>query len=366
MWENKKLEWSVANVWIKNKNRNQDIFCTLAEMNPPEDESVLGHPIKLSHQASHICGHGAIYTKLFNWAKDPNTLFKFIWRLNSLTFAQHGYNTTVTLVSKNNKGVDAAQFTLVVYKCIKKVEVEDLHHILVNDDHATDGQPKPDITSTPIWEMKTLFGIEKEGDIYHDLQKAKVHYILKLGPAGDMLSTPEHPLDVQSTRTQDYVKDGDHKWYLVVLQLHPATQSHGLPDDLELFYWVLHNMVMKYQHSKFEVISQDMQDVFDGYRYMGCNHIAWGGLCELQEEKEPNEKTLEACKKLSSSKWVLTLIEGRLKSYKWPNDDGSLYKGFFSHDPTRSSCKHKAEDSNAAKEGVAFQLTRKAVQTNNL
>ncbi|KAI9507090.1 hypothetical protein F5148DRAFT_981891, partial [Russula earlei] len=30
------------------------------------------------------------------------------------------------------------------------------------------------------------------------------------------------------------------------LLLHPATQSHGLPDDLESFYWVLLYMVMKY------------------------------------------------------------------------------------------------------------------------
>ncbi|KAI9429789.1 hypothetical protein F5148DRAFT_963446, partial [Russula earlei] len=48
---------------------------------------------------------GAIYTEIFNWAKDPNTLSKFIWRLNSLTFAQCGYDTTVTSVSKNDKGV---------------------------------------------------------------------------------------------------------------------------------------------------------------------------------------------------------------------------------------------------------------------
>ncbi|KAI9450856.1 hypothetical protein F5148DRAFT_1290488 [Russula earlei] len=207
--ENKKLEWSVVDVWIKNKNRNQDIFCTLAETNPPEDESDLGCPIRSSHRASHICGQlisyslvlhqkqscvfsfaiilfgetgrllqwdhsGAIYTELFNWAKDPNTLFKFIWRLNSLTFAQHGYGTTVTSVLENDEG------------------------ILINDDHATDGQLKPYITWKPIWETKTLFGqstfryichdieqnelvylkdywhtdfpgIEKEGDIYHDL-----------------------------------------------------------------------------------------------------------------------------------------------------------------------------------------------------
>ncbi|KAI9436793.1 hypothetical protein F5148DRAFT_989669 [Russula earlei] len=51
-------------------------------------------------------------------------------------------------------------------------------------------------------------GIEKEGDIYRDLKEAKVRYILRLGPAGNVLLTPEHPLNIQSTRTQDYVIGG--------------------------------------------------------------------------------------------------------------------------------------------------------------
>ncbi|KAI9429124.1 hypothetical protein F5148DRAFT_1155257 [Russula earlei] len=169
---------------------------------------------------------GAIYTKLFDWAKDPNTLFEFIWRLNSLTFAQRGYDTTVTSVSKNDKGVGDAQSTLAEYMDIDKIEVEDLCQILINDDHAMDGQPKPYITWKPIWRRKPFLnelvylkdywhtnfpGIEKEGDIYCDLKEAKVRYIPTLGPAGNVLSTLEHPLDVQSTRTQDYVKGGDHK-----------------------------------------------------------------------------------------------------------------------------------------------------------
>ncbi|KAI9509333.1 hypothetical protein F5148DRAFT_1283025 [Russula earlei] len=183
---------------------------------------------------------GAIYTEIFDWTKDPNTLSEFIWRLNSLTFAQRGYNTTVTSVSKNDKGVGDAQSMLAVYMDVEKIEVEDLRQILVNDDHATDGQPKPYIIWKPIWETKTLFGrstfgfvchdvernklvylkdywrtdfpgIEKEGDIYRDLLEAKVRFIPELGPAGDVLSTPEHSLNVQCTRMQDYVKDGERK-----------------------------------------------------------------------------------------------------------------------------------------------------------
>ncbi|KAI9449269.1 hypothetical protein F5148DRAFT_1153190 [Russula earlei] len=189
-----------------------------------QDKAIQGRPDivifgKTTGQLLQWDHSGAIYTKLFNQAKDPNT------------------------ISENDEGVGAAQSMLAVYKGVKKVEVEDLHQTLVNDDHATDGQPKPYITLMPIWETKTLFGwsffgyvchdikwnelvylkdywhtnfpgIEKEGDIYRDLRKAKVHYILKLGPAGNMLLTPEHPLNIQSTRTQDYVKDGNckHTW----------------------------------------------------------------------------------------------------------------------------------------------------------
>ncbi|KAI9508254.1 hypothetical protein F5148DRAFT_980089 [Russula earlei] len=57
-----------------------------------------------------------------------------------------------------------------------------------------------------------LPGIEKEGDIYCDLKNAKVHHIPELGQAGDMLSTLEHPPDVQSTRTQEYVRGGACKF----------------------------------------------------------------------------------------------------------------------------------------------------------
>ncbi|KAI9437383.1 hypothetical protein F5148DRAFT_1294246 [Russula earlei] len=164
---------------------------------------------------------GAIYTEIFNWTKNPNTLSEFIWRLNSLTFAQRGYDTTVTSVSKNDKGVGDAQSTLAVYMDVEKIEVEDLRQILVNDDHATDGQAEAlyhmetnmgDEKPFLVDYWRTNFpGIEKEGDIYCDLLEAKVRFIPELGPAGDVLSTPEHSLDVQCTRTQDYVKDGERK-----------------------------------------------------------------------------------------------------------------------------------------------------------
>ncbi|KAI9431634.1 hypothetical protein F5148DRAFT_1155081 [Russula earlei] len=254
---------------------------------------LLDHPLWKGRQGDYCDGIAVVLSipRYSIGTKDPNTLSEFIWRLNSLTFAQRGYDTTVTSVSKNDKGV--------VYMDVEKIEVEDLRQILVNDDHATDGQPKPYIIWKPIWETKTLFGIEKEGDIYRNLLEAKVRFILELGPAGDMLSTPEHSLDVQCTRTQDYVKDGERKSHTDAYDkakiLHrdvsagniliapdrsgllidwdmskrmDVTQAETtlLHDDIESFYWVLIYIVMKCRHSAIEGQSQDMQHVFDGYR----------------------------------------------------------------------------------------------------
>ncbi|KAI9449661.1 hypothetical protein F5148DRAFT_1291324 [Russula earlei] len=160
------LDWRAVDVWIENKKGKEDIFRNLTHMRREAGVEchfqVFSYLIILFGKAEGRLlrwdRSGAIYTEIFNWTKDPNTLSEFIWRLNSLTFAQHGYDTTVTSVSKNDKGVGDAQSTLAVYMDVKKIEVEDLRQILVNDDHATDGQPKPYIIWKPIWETKTLFG----------------------------------------------------------------------------------------------------------------------------------------------------------------------------------------------------------------
>ncbi|KAI9449045.1 hypothetical protein F5148DRAFT_1291850 [Russula earlei] len=390
---------------------------------------------------------GAIYTEIFDWAKDPNTLSEFIWRLNSLTFAQCGYDTTVTSVSKNDKGVGDAQSMLAVYMDVEKIEVEDLCQILVNDDHATDGQPKPYIIWKPIWETKTLFGwstfgfvchdvernklvylkdywrtdfpgIEKEGDIYRDLLEAKVRFIPELGPAGDVLSTPEHSLNVQCTRTQDYVKDGERKriWcpgtprikqyvhYRLVLNML------GQPlNDIESFYWVLIYIVMKCQHSAIKGQSQDMQHIFDGYRDVDEDGVIRGGdgklsflhklmlhpdsfgfvpepcrqiieelrtllktfyddinpksiMPEPQVERNVQTEVKDAHEKLCSSEWVLNLITRNLESKNWSDDDGSLSKNIVGHDPmfSRGCRKRKAKDDDSPVEmGLSFNKKRR-------
>ncbi|KAI9510010.1 hypothetical protein F5148DRAFT_1147842 [Russula earlei] len=486
MQENKKLEWSVVDVWIENKNRNQDIFRTHAETNPPEDESDLGRPIKSSHQASHICGqlisHSLVLhqkqSRVFSFAivlfgetgrtTAMGSQWCYLYRSYSIgpkiptPFSNSSGGSTLSLLPsvdmtplspqsrRTDKGVGDAQSTLAVYMDVEKVEVEDLRQILINDDHAMDGQPKPYITWKPIWETKTLFGrstfryVSRKKGIFITIYEKQNSYGL-IRQSKNFTSgirwmwicrgnNPEqYDLFIPYAQQIELLHvQGTWQFISTGLLLHPATRSHGLPNDLESFYWVLLYMVMKYRHPNFKVISQDMQDVFDGYRYTGRNHVARGGKgklsfldsrvfgptfikntikilpcieiieglrtvfqdfyhgsnvdpepCKVQEEKEPDEKTLEAHKKLSSSKWVLTLIEGRLKSNPWINDGGSRYKSFLSHDPTRSSHKRKAEDSNAAKEremsnkmhrglfppsgpsssSIAFWLARKAVQS---
>ena len=47
---------------------------------------------------------GVIYTEAFEWAKQPDTLFEFFWRLNFLSQVDRGYDTTVTSVTNDDDG----------------------------------------------------------------------------------------------------------------------------------------------------------------------------------------------------------------------------------------------------------------------
>ncbi|KAI9438425.1 hypothetical protein F5148DRAFT_1293949 [Russula earlei] len=179
------LDWRAVDVWIENKKGKEDIFHNLTHMRREAGVEchfrVFSYSIILFGKAEGRLlrwdRSGAIYTEIFDWTKDPNTLSEFIWRLNSLTFAQRGYDTTVTSVLKNDKGVGDAQSMLAVYMDVEKIEVEDLRQILVNDDHAMDGQPKPYIIWKPIWETKTLFGRSTFGFVCHDVERNKLVYL---------------------------------------------------------------------------------------------------------------------------------------------------------------------------------------------
>ncbi|KAI9459737.1 hypothetical protein F5148DRAFT_1150810 [Russula earlei] len=319
------LDWRAVDVWIKNKKEKEDIFRNLTHM---RQEGLFGSSLtqssSLERQQGNYCNGIAVVLSIPSYLigpKIPTPFSEFIWRLNSLTFAQCGYDTTVTSVSKNDKGVGDAQSTLAVYMDVEKIEVEDLRQILVNDDHATDGQPKPYITWKPIWETKNPFRlvdlwicIEKEGDIYHNLKEAKplstfrstwelcqviwdamiahtdaydkAKILHRDVSAGNILIAPDRSgllidwdmskrMDV--TRQRQPSRTGTWQFISTGLLLHPHAQSHQISDDIESFYWVLIYIVMKCRHSVIEGQSQDMQHVFDGYRDVDDDGVIRGG-----------------------------------------------------------------------------------------
>jgi Fungal protein kinase len=188
---------------------------------------------------------GAIYTEPFNWAADHDTLFEFIWRFNFLSDVDRGFDTTVTSVDDDE--AEAALSKLRTYKSLENVVRTDLYKLLVHDDIATDEPPRSYITPSAIWATDALFGrstfgyiaydvantnlvylkdfwrtdhpgIQKEGDVYRALHNAQVPNIARLGRASDVPLSPQRantlPLDVQRTKTQDYVKGGvlGHEW----------------------------------------------------------------------------------------------------------------------------------------------------------
>jgi hypothetical protein len=263
-----------VDLWVENKNNKNDIFRALADMEREEErgEDLESH-VKWTNSAYKICGQllayaselhrsqfrnfsfavvlfgdtgrllrwdrsGVIYTELFNWQNQPDTLFEFFWRLNFLSDVERGYDTTVTSVDDDK--AEEALSMLRQYQGLEGVQRTNLYKIYVHDDSAPDRQPGSYITPGPVWHTDALFGrctfgyiaydvagsrlvylkdfwrtdlpdIQKEGDVYRELHDAQVPNIPMLGPAGDVpLSLGrEHiiPFSAQRTRTQDYVKE---------------------------------------------------------------------------------------------------------------------------------------------------------------
>jgi len=275
------LDWKAVDLWVENKNNKDDIFRALAEMETDEEngEDLESH-VKWTNSAYKICGQllayaselhrsqfrifsfavvlfgdtgrllrwdrsGVIYTQLFNWRSQPDTLFEFFWRLNFLSDIQRGYDTTVTSV--NNDEAEEALSELRKYKGLEDVQKTDLYKFFVHDDCASDKHSRSYITPGPVWHTDALFGrctfgyiaydvtgsrlvylkdfwrtdlpdIQKEGDVYRELHGAQVPNIPVLGPAGDVPLSLDHkntiPFSAQKTRTQDYVKESGlgHEW----------------------------------------------------------------------------------------------------------------------------------------------------------
>ncbi|KAH9059619.1 hypothetical protein EDB87DRAFT_1563048, partial [Lactarius vividus] len=182
---------------------------------------------------------GIIYTEPFDWTTQPDTLFKFLWRLNFLSNVKCGYDTTITSVGEDE--AKAVLSKLRTYQGLENVAKADLHKFLIRDDHTLNGQIKYYIAPSAVWDSEALFGcstfgyiaydlettnlvylkdfwrtdcdgIQKEGDVYRELHDAHVPNIAKLGLAGNVPLLSEcggtDSPTVQQTMTQQFVKGG--------------------------------------------------------------------------------------------------------------------------------------------------------------
>jgi hypothetical protein len=175
-------------------------------------------------------------------------------------------------------------------------------------------------------------------------------------------------------------------------------------DDLESFFWVLLYLVVKCRNSTGEDLSEGMKDVFDQHTDMDRNGNVTGGKGKLfclrdgelnssivydlvktpcgdiiegfralfhdyylhipahetrisnarfiyEAKRERDPRVREATQNLSSSAWILEMINEHLSS-KWDvDDDGSLHKTVLRPDSaaSRNRRKRKALDSNEEK-----------------
>ena len=163
-------------MWVENKNNKDDIFRALADMETDEEkgEDLASH-VKWTNSAYKICGQllayaselhrsqfrifsfavvlfgdtgrllrwdrsGVIYTQLFNWRSQPDTLFEFFWRLNFLSDVERGYDTTVTSVDDDE--AEEALSNLRKYKGLEDIQRTDLYKLFVHDDCASDRHPR--------------------------------------------------------------------------------------------------------------------------------------------------------------------------------------------------------------------------------
>ncbi|KAI0245238.1 hypothetical protein BJV78DRAFT_540079 [Lactifluus subvellereus] len=251
----KSLNWRAIDLWVENKNHEDDIFRDLEKMKEEEKEDRdLESHIEWTQSSYRICGQlvayasalhrsqfrvfsfsivlfgdtgrllrwdrsGVIYTEPFDWATEHDTLFEFIWRLNFLSDVDRGFDTTVTSVADDE--AEAALSKLRTYQGLENVERMDLHKFIVYDDRTMDESPRSYITPSAIWPTEALFGrstfgyiaydltstslvylkdfwrtdypgIQKEGDMYRELHNAEVPNIAALGRAGDVPLSPQH------------------------------------------------------------------------------------------------------------------------------------------------------------------------------
>ena len=178
----------------------------------------------------------------------------------------------------------------------------------------------------------------------------------------------------------------------------PSSRPHEVSDDLESFSWVLLYLVAKCRNVRAVDLVEDMQHVFNHHKNMDCTGMVIGGggkmaclrdarldrtivralvqtpckgiiedfralfrdfylylptmpdpnlgvFYEADREEDPRVK--DACKKLSSSRWILDMMNGHLARDWSVDDDSSLHMTVLHPDSvaSRNHLKRKASDS---------------------
>jgi hypothetical protein len=134
---------------------------------------------------------GVIYTEAFEWAKKPDTLFEFIWRLNFLSPVDRSYDTTVAPVIKDDDKTRVALAMLRTYKGYDEIIPGAIWDTNALFGRCTFGYIAYDVTGKKLVYLKEFWRadlprIQKEGDVYRKLHDGKVPNIPALGPAGDV------------------------------------------------------------------------------------------------------------------------------------------------------------------------------------
>jgi hypothetical protein len=210
------LDFKAVDLWIENKNEDDDIFRPLTELKRDDEiDGDLESHIRWTNSAYETCGQlisyaaalhhsqfrvfsfgvflfgekgrllrwdrsGVVYTEAFQWKTQPDTLCEFLWRLNFLSPVDRGYDTTVTPVMDDDDEAKEALSKLRTYKGWEngeKLEIANLYRFLVHDDHATDGKLRSYITPGAIWDTNELFGRCTLGYIAYDVTTSKLVYL---------------------------------------------------------------------------------------------------------------------------------------------------------------------------------------------
>jgi hypothetical protein len=207
-----------------------------------------------------------------------------------------------------------------------------------------------------------------------------------------------------SRSTKRTCAQGTWQFISISRLLDPSTRPHEVLDDLESFFWVLLYQVVKCRNSKGLGLEEQMRNVFDQHTEMDHNGIVTGGKGKLfclrdgelnlsvvynlvktpcrdiiedlrtlfhdfylhipahetrdsdallvyDAKRKRDPRVQEATKNLSSSEWVLEMINRYLSSEWDVDDDGSLHKTVLRPDSaaSRNRRKRKAKDSNEEK-----------------